>query len=517
VTARVPIAALDGPLHRRQRWRVLVACLAALGIVLVIEIALPLVRLANAFGRDSVLRVGWAALRPPCAVLPCDATQRMNVLLLGLGWNLDEGLTDTILFASFDAEARQALFVSVPRDLSVRFPDEEFRKINEAYLVGEQRQAGMGGAFAADLVGGVLGAQITRFAVVDISGLEAIVDDLHGVPVGIERAFTDELLPNASFDAGWQWLSGERALTLMRARHGGIWEGSDFARIRQQQKLLLAIKERLFSPTVVLNPVVVHHLVGDVIGSVRTNLRASEIVALARLGWALDSNTVRRTSLAQEGVLAEMRSQDGTYLLEPAGIGFEAIQLRMRELLAGSARTSAPAKDARPLAIVARQEWDADPPCYDGPPQVISRIVVHHDGIQYERTVPGSEKMRHLLQSTRVRMGWLDVPYHFVIDVDGRVYEGRAESWRAATNTHYDPSGLHIALQGDFGKQPPSAAQLDSLSRLVELKARQFNVEPRDIYLHRELAATRCPGAGAVAALATAPWRAGHSVTVMNH
>src|SRR4029077_15670451 len=112
-----------------------------------------------------------------------------------------------------------------------------------------------------------------RFAVVDISGLEAIVDDLHGVPVGIDRAFTDELLPNASFDAGWQWLSGARALTLMRARHGGAWEGSDFARIRRQQKVLLAIKDRLFSPTVILNPVIVHRLISDVIDSVRTNLR----------------------------------------------------------------------------------------------------------------------------------------------------------------------------------------------------------------------------------------------------
>lgn len=516
MTARVSTTARDGPDHRRHvRRRVLVACLAVLGVVLVVEIALPLARLANAFGRESPLRVGWAALHPPCDALPCDEAQRTNVLLLGLGWNPEEGLTDTILFASFDVDARRALFVSVPRDLSVPFPDGAFRKINEAYRIGELRSAGTGGAFAAAVVGEVLGARIERFAIVDISGLEAIIDDLHGVPVAVDHAFTDELLPNASFDLGWQWLSGERALTLMRARHGGYGEGSDFARMRRQHTVLLAIKDRLFAPTVFLNPVTVHHLVDDVIGSVRTNLRASEIVALAGFCSALDSSAVQGTSLAQEQVVAEMRGEDGTYLLEPAGIGFEAIRLRMRELLAGSARAAA-GDGAPPLAIVARHEWDADPPRHDGPPQVIRRIVVHHDGVHYDKSLPGSEKMRRLLQSVRTLDGWADVPYHFVIDVDGRVYEGRAELWLADTKTHYDPSGLHIALQGDFSEQQPTAAQLDSLARLVELKARQFHVEPTDVYLHRELADTQCPGSGAVAALAAAPWRAGHPATAMN-
>jgi LCP family protein required for cell wall assembly len=518
VTDAVPPTAGDGPYHRRRiRRRVLVACLAVLGVVLAVDIALPLARLVNAFGRESPLRIGWAALRPPCDALPCDATQRMNVLLLGLTWNPDEGLTDTILFASFEVDARRALLVSVPRDLSVPFPDGEFRKINEAYRFGEMRNAGMGGPFTAEVVGDVLGARISRFAIVDISGLEAIVDDLHGVPVAVDHAFTDELLPNASFDLGWEWLSGERALTLMRARHGGYGEESDFARIRRQQKVLLAIKDRLFSPTVVLNPVVVHHLVGDVIHSVRTNLRASEIVALARLASNLDSSAVRRTSLAEEQVVAEMQGEDGTYLLEPAGIGFEVIRLRMRELLAGAAGTSAPANGVRPLAIVARQEWDAHPPSYQGPPQVIRRIVVHHDGVHYDGSVPGSEKMRRLLQSVQRLNGWPDVPYHFIVDVDGRVYEGRAESWPGDTKTDYDPSGLHIALQGDFSERPPTAAQLDALARLVELKASQFHIEPTEIYLHNELAETQCPGAGAVAALAAAPWRAGHAATAMNH
>src|SRR4029434_6983591 len=113
VVTGVPITGRDGPSHRQRiRRRLLVGCLALFGVVLAVEITLPLARLANAFGRERELRVGLAALRPPCDALPCDETRRTNVLLLGLGWNPDEGVTDTILFASFDAHARRALCLS---------------------------------------------------------------------------------------------------------------------------------------------------------------------------------------------------------------------------------------------------------------------------------------------------------------------------------------------------------------------------------------------------------------------
>jgi hypothetical protein len=47
----------------------------------------------------------------------------------------------------------------------------------------------------------------------------------------------------------------------------------------RQQKVLLAIKIDC-SPTVVLNPIIVHLLVSDVIDSVRTNARARSLPRL---------------------------------------------------------------------------------------------------------------------------------------------------------------------------------------------------------------------------------------------
>src|SRR3990167_1745351 len=62
---------------------------------------------------------------------------RTNLLLLGLGGQKNEpsGLTDTILFTSYNPQANKALMLSLPRDLWV--PQMQ-AKINTAYYYGNQ-------------------------------------------------------------------------------------------------------------------------------------------------------------------------------------------------------------------------------------------------------------------------------------------------------------------------------------------------------------------------------------------
>ena len=499
---------------RRAALAVLVIFASAIFIA---DVVVPAVRLGSAFGRETPLQLAWSALRPAADSLADAGGARINVLLLGLGWETGTDLTDTILLASFAADGSDAVLLPVPRDLSIVFPDGTPRKINTAYHLGEKHAAGTGGTFAAGIIGDVLGTPIERFAVIDIGGLETIVDDLGGIPLPLDRGFTDQLLPDASFDAGWQWLSGHRALTLMRARHGDNGESGDFARSLRQQKVVLALRDRLFSPTVLLNPAVVQRLVSDVIASVRTNLRASEIIALARLGGSLDVSRIRRFSLPGEGVLVEMFSSDGTYVLQPAGDGFGLLQRRVNELLTQAPSPPPAVGEIVPAPqIVARAEWDADPP----PPEAdrsIRRIVIHHVGTRFDGPAGGEEKMRHLLLSVAEHRGWSDVPYHYVVDVDGRIYEGRSESRLADSRTLDDVSGLHIALQGNYESEAPAPAQLAALVQLVQSKARELHVADENIFLHSDLAPTKCPGALAKEALAAAPWHHAATAAAADH
>ena len=163
--------------------------------------------------------------------------------------------------------------------------------------------------------------------------------------------------------------------------------------------------------------------------------------------------------------------------------------------------------------IQARAAWDHSPPVpYAGRVQQIRRIVIHHDAVDYRPEQTGEDKVRALLRSVR-RDGWPDLPYHYLIDRDGRIFAGRPEQFAGYTNnrhTGYDPGDtLHIALLGNYNRLTPTAAQLESLITLVRAKANQYAVPDSAIKLHAELAATACPGRNLRAALAARPWSRG--------
>ena len=48
-------------------------------------------------------------------------------------------------------------------------------------------------------------------------------------------------------------MNGDRALKYVRSRHAEGNEGSDFARGRRQQEVLLALKDKLLSKEIYLN------------------------------------------------------------------------------------------------------------------------------------------------------------------------------------------------------------------------------------------------------------------------
>ena len=70
----------------------------------------------------------------------------------------------------------------------------------------------------------------------------------------VDKSFVDESFPLESgeyktveFVKGQQHMSGKRALDFVRSRHGTNGENSDFARTKRQQKILIAVKDKIFS------------------------------------------------------------------------------------------------------------------------------------------------------------------------------------------------------------------------------------------------------------------------------
>lgn len=129
--------------------------------------------------------------------------------------------------------------------------------------------------------------------------------------------------------------------------------------------------------------------------------------------------------------------------------------------------------------------------------QRITSVTLHHEG-SAKPLLPGDDPVAGLraLQSWGERdRNWWDVPYHYLIDLDGHVYEGRDWHYMGETNTTYDPSGhLLISILGNYNLQEPTPAQLNAIADVMAWAVTKFNVPLDSIKGHYQYAQTDCPG-----------------------
>ena len=130
-------------------------------------------------------------------------------------------------------------------------------------------------------------------------------------------------------------------------------------------------------------------------------------------------------------------------------------------------------------------------------PQHITSITLHHEG-SAKPLLPSDDPVTGLraLQSWGERdRNWWDVPYHYLIDLDGHVYEGRDWHYMGETNTTYDPSGhLLISILGNYNLQEPTQAQLNAIADVMAWAVKKFDVPLDSIRGHYQYAETNCPG-----------------------
>lgn len=130
-------------------------------------------------------------------------------------------------------------------------------------------------------------------------------------------------------------------------------------------------------------------------------------------------------------------------------------------------------------------------------PHEITRITLHHSGSP-EPLRPEDdpvEKLRGLQSWGASARNWWDVPYHYLIDLDGTIYEGRDHRFMGETNTTYDPSGhFLISVIGNYNRQEPTPAQIDAITDLMTWAALTYDVPLSEIGGHSDWANTNCPG-----------------------
>ncbi|MCA9371097.1 MAG: N-acetylmuramoyl-L-alanine amidase [Candidatus Peregrinibacteria bacterium] len=140
-------------------------------------------------------------------------------------------------------------------------------------------------------------------------------------------------------------------------------------------------------------------------------------------------------------------------------------------------------------------------------PQV-KLLVVHHTAQKVSGDPrPAVERVRALYDFHANSRGWGDVGYHYLIDEEGGIYEGRSGGDSVVGGHVYcgNVGTMGIALLGNFELEQPTQQQVQSLQWLLDQLATKYDIDLNrsvvfkgksmdPIVRHKDLISTECPG-----------------------
>ena len=222
----------------------------------------------------------------------------------------------------------------------------------------------------------------------------------------------------------------------------------------------------------------------------------------SRLAYTIPGAARRRTDLSEE----EPPSPNAARFAPPS----EALARRAGRVLAAFAGFER-RMDGFAAPIISRAGWRAAARKGRPVPMTPTHVTVHHtEGAQTMTEAATAAEVRsiqHYHMAGRAREGkdvWDDIGYHFLIDGAGRVVEGRPAETLGAHTGGANTNNIGIAMMGNFMKVKPTAAQVESLTRLVSFLAVKYKQDPsREHFLegHRHYNNTDCPGTHIMAIL----------------
>ncbi|WP_433436739.1 LCP family protein [Nonomuraea sp. CA-141351] len=244
---------------------------------------------AAAVAVPTVLIADRHTAAPPAGGRTVDMSGTRNVLVIGSDIREGPGnakygpmqarqggdkRSDTIMIVHVPADRGLATAVSIPRDSMVAIPrcgssPARTGMINSAYDTD-------GAECLKRTLESLTGLRIQHSVEVDFAGFKGLVDALGGVEVTLPEA-VDDKASKLKLPAGKQLLNGEAALGYVRLRHYG--DGSDVARIKRQQALVLSMLKKVRSG--MSSPDRLKSFLGEVRKAVKTDLSLESMYELA--------------------------------------------------------------------------------------------------------------------------------------------------------------------------------------------------------------------------------------------
>ena len=269
---------------------------------------------------------------------------RTNILIFGTsgydmtgknGSSVHDGaqLTDSIMILSLDQNSKDVAMISLPRDLKTDTCTAT-GKINEVYFCENRNNKNeLGGAKKLrEKIEKILGLEIQYYVHINWMSLIQIVDALGGITVTIDDDINDSWTKTYIKAHVPVTLNGEQALGLARARHGTAH--GDFTRGDSQQKILIAIKDKIASTKLGIGDLVnLANILGD---NLRSDLTSDAIYAGAKILSETEFDSFRQIPIIGSGSNYFTSGMIGgiSYVYPSAGVGkYSNIQKYVKQAL----------------------------------------------------------------------------------------------------------------------------------------------------------------------------------------
>ncbi|MCY3779037.1 MAG: peptidoglycan recognition family protein [Chloroflexi bacterium] len=118
-------------------------------------------------------------------------------------------------------------------------------------------------------------------------------------------------------------------------------------------------------------------------------------------------------------------------------------------------------------------------------------LVIHHSAFYKADGIATLLEVQRLHRGDR---GWADVGYHYLIDKDGAIYEGRNIGVRGVHTQGHNTGSAGVCLLGDFRYRSPTSAQWEGLASLSRWLIAELDLT--HLAAHNQFnEGTLCPGA----------------------
>jgi hypothetical protein len=165
--------------------------------------------------------------------------------------------------------------------------------------------------------------------------------------------------------------------------------------------------------------------------------------------------------------------------------------------------------------VYSRAFWNADAPQCGVSYCNVTHLAVHHTASPSDYGAATLGAVAGNVKATQAyhmyTNGWCDIGYNYLVSKQGWIFEGRAGGDNVkGAHDGKNCGSMGVASLGYFHtpyNDPPTGAQLDAYARLFAWKADQQGIDPfgtgfyaglgapeKNIYGHRDVSATACPG-----------------------